>query len=52
MIGSNEASVGVVGAMYNIGKRIQICAGWQLPNYNTFRPMGLVSELNILRSKL
>lgn len=46
--GDNESSVGVLGAMYNIGKRIQVCAGWQLPNAYNSKPMGLVLELNLL----
>ena len=46
--GDNESSVAVIGAMYNAGKRVQLCAGWQLPNRGTIKPMGLVLEINIL----
>jgi hypothetical protein len=34
--------------MYNLTKRIQLCAGWQIPNPNTPKPMGVVLELNIM----
>ncbi len=33
--GNNDSSVGVIGGMYNLSKRIQICAGWQIPNPQT-----------------
>ena len=46
--GNNDASVSVIGAMFNASKRVQLCAGWQIPNPNTPKPMGLVFELNIL----
>lgn len=46
--GQNEASVAVLGAMYNAGKRVQLCAGWQIPNPGTPKPMALVLELNLL----
>ena len=46
--GRNDAAVSVIGAMYNASKRVQLCAGWQIPNPNTPKPMGLVLELNIL----
>lgn len=46
--GSNDAAVAVIGGMYNVGKKVQICAGWQIPNLNTPKPMGLVLELNIM----
>ncbi len=46
--GNNDAAVSVVGGMYNLSRRIQICAGWQIPNPVTPKPMGLVLELNLL----
>ncbi len=46
--GRNDAGVAVIGGMYNLGKRIQVCAGWQVPNPGTPKPMGIVLELNIL----
>ena len=46
--GRNDASVAVLGGMYNISKRVQLCAGWQIPNPHTPKPMGLVLELNIM----
>lgn len=46
--GSNDAAVAVIGGMYNVGKKVQLCAGWQIPNPNTPKPMGLVLELNIM----
>ncbi|TAF47366.1 MAG: hypothetical protein EAZ51_09200 [Sphingobacteriales bacterium] len=46
--GNNDASVSVLGGMYNLSKRIQVCAGWLLPNPNTPKPMGVVIELNLL----
>jgi hypothetical protein len=48
MSGSNDAAVSVIGAMYNASKRIQLCAGWQIPNPNTPKPSGLVIEVNLL----
>jgi hypothetical protein len=48
MSGSNDAAVSVIGAMYNASKRIQLCAGWQIPNPNTPKPSGLVFEVNLL----
>lgn len=46
--GNNDSSVTVLGGMYNISKRIQLCAGWQIPNPNTLKPQGFVFEINIL----
>lgn len=46
--GNNDASVAVIGGMYNVSKRLQLCAGWHIPNPNTPKPMGLVLELNIM----
>lgn len=46
--GNNDSSVGVLGGMYNLTRRIQLCAGWQIPNPNTPKNMGLVLELNIM----
>ena len=46
--GNNDSSVAVLGAMFNASKRIQLCAGWQIPNPNTPKPQGFVFELNIM----
>lgn len=46
--GSNDAGVAVLGGMYNLGKRMQLCAGVQVPNPDNPKPMGLVLELNVL----
>lgn len=46
--GNNDSSAGVIGGMYNIGKRVQVCAGVLVPNPNNSKPPGLVLELNLL----
>jgi hypothetical protein len=46
--GNNDASVAVIGGMYNLTKRIQLCAGWQIPNPSTPKDMGVVLEINLL----
>jgi len=46
--GSNDAAVGVIGAMYNAGKRVQLCIGALVPNPDTPKPYGIVLELNLL----
>ncbi len=46
--GNNESAVMVLGGMVNVSKRIQLCAGWQIPNPNTPKPMGLVLEFNLM----
>lgn len=46
--GNNDLSVMVLGGMYNVTKRFQVCAGWQIPNPNTPKPMGLVLEINLM----
>ena len=46
--GRNDAAVAVIGGMFNVSKKVQVCAGWLLPNPNTPKPMGLVLELNLL----
>lgn len=46
--GRNDASVAVIGGMYNVSKRVQFCAGWLIPNPNTPKPMGVVLEINLL----
>ena len=46
--GNNDSSVAVLGAMFNASKRVQLCAGWQIPNPNTPKPQGFVFELNIM----
>jgi hypothetical protein len=46
--GNNDAAVAVIGGMFNASKRVQICAGWQIPNPNTPKPAGLVLEINLL----
>lgn len=44
--GNNESSAAVIGAMYNVTKRFQFCAGVLLPNQGNNKPSGLVIELN------
>ena len=46
--GNNDASVTVLGGMYNLSRRVQLCAGWQIPNPKTAKDMGVVLELNIM----
>lgn len=46
--GDNDAAVSVIGATYNLTRRLQLCAGWQVPNPGTLKPSGLVLELNVL----
>jgi hypothetical protein len=46
--GSNNEGVAVLGGMYNLSKRVQLCAGWLLPNENNPKPQGVVLEINIL----
>lgn len=48
MSGYNDAAVAVIGGMHNASKRVQVCAGWQIPNPDTPKPMGLVLEVNHL----
>jgi hypothetical protein len=48
MSGSNDASVAVIGGMYNVSKRVQFCAGYLLPNPHSPKQRGLVLEVNIL----
>lgn len=48
MSGNNDAAVAVIGGMYNASKRLQLCAGWQIPNPDTPKPEGLVLEVNLL----
>jgi len=47
--GNNSNSVAVIGAMYNVSKRVQFCFGGILPMPNNeATPMGIVLELNLL----
>ncbi len=46
--GNNDAAVMVLGGMVNVSKRFQLCAGWQIPNPATPKPMGFVLEINLL----
>lgn len=46
--GNNDASVAVLGVMYNLSSSTQFCAGIQIPNPNTIKPLGVVLELNLL----
>lgn len=48
MSGNNDAAVAVIGGMYNASRRVQLCAGWQIPNPQAPKPMGLVLEVNLL----
>lgn len=46
--GRNDGAVAVIGGMFNASKRVQLCAGWLLPNPGTPRPQGIVLEVNLL----
>ncbi len=46
--GNNDAAVSVFGFMKTMSKRVQVCAGYLLPNPNTPKPNGIVLELNLL----
>ena len=46
--GNNDGSVSVIGGMVNVSRRVQLCAGWQIPNPETPKPQGLVLELNVM----
>ena len=46
--GNHDSGAAVLGAMYNVSKRMQICAGVLIPNPNNDKPMGLVLEFNFL----
>lgn len=46
--GRNDTGVGVVGAMFWPGNRIQLCGGVLLANPHTPKPNGFVLEINIL----
>ncbi|MBC7389546.1 MAG: hypothetical protein H7329_10070 [Opitutaceae bacterium] len=45
--GDNDGSVLVMGGTVSVSKRVQLCAGWQVPNINTPKPMAFVFELNL-----
>jgi hypothetical protein len=47
--GNHSNSVAALGGMYNLTKRIQLCAGAIIPNFNNVdTPFGMVFEINIL----
>ena len=46
--GNNDAAVMVLGGMVNVSERFQLCAGWQIPNPGTPKPMGFVLEINLM----
>lgn len=46
--GNNDSSVAVIGGMYNLTRRMQICAGVLVPNPDNPKPFGLVLEVNLL----
>lgn len=46
MSGNNDAGVGVIGGMYQVSKRFQLCGGYALPNPRTPKPRAVVVELN------
>lgn len=46
--GNNAQSSTVLGAMYCISKKVQLCAGYLLPFPNQNNKSGIVLELNIL----
>jgi hypothetical protein len=44
--GRNENSVLVMGFMYNLNKRMQLCLGYMMPNPNSVKSQGIVFEFN------
>jgi len=46
--GRNDAGVGVLGGMFVLSKRIQLCGGYAIANPNTPKPNAFVFELNWL----
>jgi hypothetical protein len=44
--GDNESSAAVIGGMYNVTKRFQLCAGVLIPNTGNENSPGFVLELN------
>ena len=46
--GNNYNSVTVPGFMYNLTKRVQLCAGYQIPNPGSPIKQAIVLELNLL----
>ncbi len=44
--GNNDSAVLVPGVMYNVGKRVQLCLGYMLPNPNTVKNQAVVFEFN------
>jgi hypothetical protein len=46
--GQNDTGVGVIGAMFWPGKRVQFCGGVLVANPDTPKPNGFVLELNLL----
>lgn len=48
MSGNNDSSSAIIGGMYNIGKRTQLCLGALIPNPKTPKPYGVVLEINLL----
>lgn len=46
--GNNDSGAGVFGAMYNVGRRTQLCAGLLVPNPDNPKPVGIVLEINLL----
>lgn len=45
--GNHKNSVSVVGVTYNVKNGFQLCAGYQIPNENTFESPALVVEINL-----
>ncbi|MCS7037051.1 MAG: hypothetical protein RMJ33_06245 [Saprospiraceae bacterium] len=46
--GNNDSSVAVLGGMYNLTRRMQLCAGLLVPNPENPKPFGIVLEVNLL----
>ena len=46
--GNNDSAVSVFGFMKTVSKRVQICAGYMIPNPETPKPHGIVLELNLI----
>ncbi len=44
--GSKKSSVVVMGLMYNVTKRVQLCLGYMVPNPQSVKKQGVVFEFN------
>jgi hypothetical protein len=45
--GNSDAAASVIGGMFNIARRVQLCTGLLVLNPNSPKPMGIVLEINL-----